>query len=123
VKFLVDMPLSPGLTSWLIDHGHDAIHAVQAGLDRATDDQIIDRARAESRVIVTADLDYPRLLAMGRALSPGLILFRGGDFNEADCVTRLTRALETVSSADILCSIVVIEHQRIRRRKLPIAPA
>ena len=49
------MPLSPGLAAWLTHHGHDAIHAAQAGLHRATDDEIIDRARSESRIIVTAD--------------------------------------------------------------------
>jgi len=114
------MPLSPGLAAWLTQHGHDAIHAAQAGLHRATDDEIIDRARSESRIIVTADLDYPRLLAMEQAISPGLILFRGGDFSEAECVSRLERALKSVSSEELSNSIVVVERQRVRRRRLPI---
>lgn len=114
------MPLSPGLASWLNQHGHDAVHAAQAGLLRAADEKIIERARSESRIIVTADLDYPRLLAMEQVLSPGLILFRGGDFSEADCVTRLARALESVSSEELSNSVVVVERQRIRRRRRPI---
>ncbi len=116
------MPLSPGLAAWLIGQGHDAIHASQSGLERAADDQIIGRARAESRIVITADLDYLRLLALEQSLSPGLVLFRGGDFSEAECVTRLAHALERVPSAELTRSIVVIERGRIRRRRLPIAP-
>ena len=73
MRFLVDMPLSPGLASWLVQQGHDAIHAAEAELHRAADDEIMERARSESRIVVTADLDYPRLLAMEQAASPGLI--------------------------------------------------
>jgi len=84
VRFLVDVPLSPGLASWLAQQGRDAVHAAQAGLERAHDDAIIECARSDSRIIVTADLDYPRLLAMHQLAAPGVILFRGGDFSEAD---------------------------------------
>ena len=122
MKFLVDMPLSPGLASWLAQKGHDAVHAAQAGLQRAADDQIIEWARSEFRIIVTADLDYPRLLAVDRLVSPGLILFRGGDFSEAECVARLARALESFSSEDLAQSVIVVERQRMRRRRLPITP-
>ncbi len=65
------MPLSPGLASWLTEQAHDAIHAAHAGLNRSSDEEIIERARSETRIIVTADLDYPRLLALEQALSPG----------------------------------------------------
>ena len=122
MKFLVDMPLSPGLATWLIGQGHDAIHASQLGLERAADDEIIERARAESRIVITADLDYPRLLALEQLLSPGLVLFRGGDFSEAECVTRFSHALASVPTDELAVSIVVIERGRIRRRRLPIMP-
>jgi len=116
------MPLSPGLASWLIEQGHDAVHASQSGLERSPDVEVVERARAESRIVITADLDYPRLLALEQSLSPGLILFRGGDFSEAECVTRLGHAFEIIPGVELACSIVVIERERIRRRRLPIMP-
>ena len=64
MRFLVDMPRSPGLAGWLARQGHDAVYALEAGLDRASDEVILERARSEQRVIVTADLDYPRFLAL-----------------------------------------------------------
>jgi predicted nuclease of predicted toxin-antitoxin system len=78
-EFLVDMPLPPALARWLAAQGHDAVHADAVGLGRSTDSEILTRARQEARTVVTADLDYPRLLALTGAEGPSQILFRGGD--------------------------------------------
>ena len=67
MKFLVDMPLSPALADWLVARGHDAVHASAMGLDRAADTEILTRAARDARTVVTADLDYPRLLALAGA--------------------------------------------------------
>jgi predicted nuclease of predicted toxin-antitoxin system len=122
MRFLVDMPLSPELAAWLIQSGHEATHATELGLHRATDATILERARRDQRVVVTADLDYPRLLALTQEQSPGLILFRGGNFSEKECVERLHRTLETVAIHELPHSIIVIEKDRIRRRRLPLEP-
>jgi predicted nuclease of predicted toxin-antitoxin system len=123
MRFLVDMPLSPELAVWLVQQGHDAVHALEAGLVCAPDEVILERARNEQRVVVTADLDYPRLLALAQAKGPGLILFRGGNYSEQEAVERLTRALVMVPSEELPNSIVVIEKGRIRRRRLPLEPS
>ena len=76
------MPLSPAVARWPGSQSHDAVHAAELGLQRAPDTDIIDRARQEGRTVVTADLDYPRLLALDQAAEPSLILFRHGDWSE-----------------------------------------
>jgi predicted nuclease of predicted toxin-antitoxin system len=78
------MPLSPTLAAWLGDRGHDAVHATDLGLHSATDAGIMARAKLEARTVITADLDYPHLLALARATEPSVILFRDGDWSEAD---------------------------------------
>jgi len=120
VKFLVDMPLSPGLARWLATQGHDAVHASALGLDRAPDTEILVHAARDNRAVVTADLDYPRLLALAEAACPGLILFRGGDWSETDLIARMQQLLDKLSESDIARSILVIERGRVRRRRLPI---
>jgi predicted nuclease of predicted toxin-antitoxin system len=120
VKFLVDMPLSPTLARWLVDQGHDAIHASDIGMERASDSEIVSCAKQEQRIVITADLDYPRLLALTGAAEPGLILFRGGDWSDADAIARIGRLLETLTGADIERSVLVVERNRVRRRPLPI---
>jgi len=71
MRFLIDMPLSPTLAPWLRQQGHDALHAAEVGLHRAPDGAILERARSEGRVVLTADLDYPRLLTLTQAQGPG----------------------------------------------------
>jgi predicted nuclease of predicted toxin-antitoxin system len=121
VKFLVDMPLSPVLAEWLAAQGHDAVHASAIGLDRATDAEILEHAAREDRAVVTADLDYPRLLALAGAAGPGVILFRGGNWSELDLVARMQHLLDRLSESDITRSIIVIERGRVRRRRSPIS--
>lgn len=120
MKFLVDMPLSPALAVWLRDNGHDAVHAAERTLQRAADPEILTIARQEGRTIVTADLDYPRLLALAHASEPSLILFRDGNWTDSEVVSRMSDVLRILDPVEIKQSIVVIDRERIRRRRLPI---
>ncbi len=122
MKFLVDMPLSPTLAHWLEQEGHDSVHAFQIGLGQASDEEVLERARTEARLVVTADLDYPRLLALAGSRGPGLILFRGGDYGENQTVQLMTRVLAAMSAQELSKSIVVVDKRRIRKRRLPIEP-
>ena len=114
------MPISPLLVKWLQEGGHDAIHAAHVGLSRASDEQIMTRAGREGRVIVTADLDYPRLMALTSLKGPGVILFRGGTYREEEMLELMKRVLTTISTEQLLDSIVVVDKKSIRRRRLPI---
>jgi predicted nuclease of predicted toxin-antitoxin system len=120
VKFLVDMPLSPALADWLATRNHDAVHASRIGLAFEPDRKILQHAARQNRVVITADLDFPRLLAQFRANGPGLILFRSGDWSEVETTAKMAQVLELVPEAELARSIVVIEPARIRKRRLPI---
>ncbi|NWF93604.1 MAG: DUF5615 family PIN-like protein [Syntrophaceae bacterium] len=120
MKFLIDMPLSPDVAGWLMKQGHDAIHAFQVGLDRSPDETILEYSRNDKRVVITADLDYPRILALMKAEGPGMILFRGGNYSDKEVIERLARALEMIPADELQNSVVVVEKMRIRRRHLPL---
>src|SRR5882724_12635070 len=114
------MPLPPALATWLADRGHDAVHASDLSLHRASDGEIMARAKHEVRTVITADLDYPRLLAVAGASEPSLILFRNGNWSEAEVRARLSEILVTLTEVDIARSIIVVDRDRVRRRRLPI---
>jgi len=120
MKFLVDMPLSPGLSRLLCANGHDAVHASDLGLFDAEDVVILARARTEQRIVITADLDFPRLLALSHATSPGLILFRGAQYSDPGIWTRLQRLMAAIPADELSACVVVIDDWRARLRRLPI---
>jgi predicted nuclease of predicted toxin-antitoxin system len=114
------MPVTPDAGPHLRAAGHDAIHAVDVGLARSSDSELLAMARREERVIITADLDYPRLLALQQADGPGVILFRGGAYSDREMLALFDRVLARASTLDLEHSIVVIDRTRIRHRALPI---
>jgi len=116
----VDMPVTPEAVEHLRRGGHEAVHAVSVGLATVSDAQILDTARREGRVVVTADLDYPRLLALEAAEGPGVILFRGGSYSDREMLKLLDRVLATVAEVELEHSVTVVDRRRIRRRRLPI---
>jgi predicted nuclease of predicted toxin-antitoxin system len=77
-------------------------------------------ANCELRTVITADLDYPRLLAVARASEPSVILFRNGDWTEDQVRKRLAQILAGLAEHDIAQSIIVVDRDRVRRRRLPI---
>jgi predicted nuclease of predicted toxin-antitoxin system len=120
LKFLVDMPVTPQAISHLQHKGHDAVHASAVGLGSRPDSEILDRARVEGRVVVTADLDYPRLLALLKAGSPAVIVFRGGSYSDIEMLALLDRVLGQSTKLDLEHSITIVDKHRVRRRRLPI---
>jgi predicted nuclease of predicted toxin-antitoxin system len=120
LKFLVDMPVTPRAVVHLQAKGHDAVHAFAIGLRAQPDSEILERARTEDRIVITADLDYPRLLALLKTDGPGLILFRGGSYSDAEMLALLDRVLAQSSALDLERSISVVDQHRIRRRMLPL---
>jgi predicted nuclease of predicted toxin-antitoxin system len=117
---LLDMPVSRSLLNVLQAHGHEGVHANEIGLDRAADRSVLAVARRENRVVITADLDFPRLLALSSAEGPGLILFRGGNYSDAEMRDLLDRVLTEVPPEILETSICVVDKKRIRYTRLPL---
>jgi predicted nuclease of predicted toxin-antitoxin system len=119
MKFLLDMPVSLLLLDVLKAHGHEGVHAYQIGKDRTPDDELLDLARRERRVIITADLDFPRLMALSLAEGPGLVLFRGGNYSDSEMCDLLARVLQKVPPETLENSVCVVDRKRIRVTRLP----
>jgi predicted nuclease of predicted toxin-antitoxin system len=119
MKFLLDMPVSFVLLDVLQAHGHEGVHAHQIGKDRASDSELLELARHENRGIITADLDFPRLLALSLTQGPGLVLFRGGNYSDTEMCDLLSRVLEKVTPEALEQSVCVVDRKRIRVTRLP----
>jgi predicted nuclease of predicted toxin-antitoxin system len=90
----------------------------ERGWGRLSDSAILEAARKEGAVLVTADLDFPRLIAIRPDTQGGLILFRGTHWKLSAICDALVNIFAMVSDARLTSSIVVVEPSRIRIRKL-----
>jgi len=72
VRFLVDEALSPHIARVLSAAGHDAVHAGDLGLLGRPDGEIMERASATERVVLSVDTDFGQLLALGAFTGPSV---------------------------------------------------
>ncbi len=121
MKFLVDINLSPRLADQLGALGHDVVHAWSLGLGSAPDAVLLERARSENRVLVSADSDFGTILAATRATTPSVLYLRGVSGRRVDdLVARALTALPAIQEALTAGSLVVVEPAIARIRSLPL---
>jgi predicted nuclease of predicted toxin-antitoxin system len=77
VRFLLDEAIQHRLADHLAEAGHDATHVVRIGLAGASDPEVLERAAAEDRILITTDTDFPTLLALSGEPIPSVLLLRG----------------------------------------------
>jgi predicted nuclease of predicted toxin-antitoxin system len=71
------MNLAPRWVQSLSNAGHDAKHWSQVGPIDASDATIFYHARNHGLILLTNDLDFPRILAHTLHRKPSIILLRG----------------------------------------------
>lgn len=118
MRFLLDMGISPKVATALRTLGHDAIRCPEAGLSTATDSQVLDYAETNRLVLISTDLDFANLAMTHTEPCPGLILLRLDNPSAELMCSRIETALSSLPEEDIEGSVVVIECNRIRTRKL-----
>lgn len=121
MKFLVDNPVSPRVADALNTAGHDAVHVRDRGLHQADDEELVNLAAAEERVILSADTDFGAILAVRNHAKPSLILFRRGTPRHPSLQADLLIAnLPTITSELERGAVVAFYDTRIRIRRLPV---
>lgn len=120
MRFLADAGVSPKTVEFLKRLGHEAIHVRTLGLQRAPDHKLVELARADGSVVVTFDLDFGDILALGVLDKPSAIIFRIAD-ERADSVNQRLSSVLTERLADLESgALILVENTRYRVRKLPI---
>jgi predicted nuclease of predicted toxin-antitoxin system len=120
MRFLVDAGVSPETVEFLKTLGHEAVHVRTLGLQRTSDRDIVERALTDSSVVVTFDLDFGDLLALGVLSKPSAILLRLAD-ERAESVNQRIAVVLAERQADLEAgALVLVEDTRYRVRKLPI---
>jgi predicted nuclease of predicted toxin-antitoxin system len=124
MRLLVDENLSPRICDHLNAAGHEATHVCDEGMSSATDSQVLVKAVADGRVLLTADRgDFGRELAYTQATQPSVILLRQlPDIVRAEDVAALVLANLTpeLTLAFTKGAFVVLAPNVVRVRYLPL---
>ena len=117
MNFLADESCAGHVIRALREAGHDVV-AIAEVAKGATDEQVLERALNEKRVLITEDRDFGELVyARGRS-SGGVILVR---FHSRARLAKPTTVVEAVAKLGprLLDSFTVIEAGRVRISSRP----
>lgn len=120
MKFLVDECLPPSLAAKLRAAGHDAESVVEIGLAGAVDRVVLETARKQERVLLSADTDFGEILARSNDRWPSVVLFRGSEVDPTVLGPILLDNLSQIQEPLDAGAIVVVLDDRIRVRYLPL---
>ena len=120
MRFLADMGISQRVVTWLTEHGHDAVHLRDQGLQRLEDGDIFAKALQESRIILTWDLDFTEILALSGPQIVSAVIFRLHNTRSVHVIQRLERVLAESAQDLEEGAIISVEEHRHRVRLLPI---
>lgn len=84
------------------------------------DSEILEFARQENRVIITQDLDFFSLLALGGYEKPSLITFRLSVPEPKTITRKLLELLPHIEDRLAEGCAVTIDDRKVRVRRLPI---
>ena len=120
MKLVVDMNLSPRWVPALLAAGHDAVHRSAVGQPDAPDSELMMWAAGQGRVVLTADLDYPAILAFTRQRQPSVILLRSDDLAPESSLDAVLSALAQAETELAAGAVASVDETRARLRILPL---
>jgi predicted nuclease of predicted toxin-antitoxin system len=120
VKLLLDQGLPRAAVAELATLGWDVVHVGEIGMAAATDKDILHRALAEQRAVVTLDADFHAILALENASAPSVIRVRLEGLRGADLAALIHRVV-WVCEADLVAgALVTVDDSGVRVRALPV---
>ncbi len=96
MRFLVDECTGPAVARWLREKGHDvfSVYEKARGID---DDEVVERANLEDRILVTNDKDFGEKIFRDKKPHKGIILLRLDDERAGSKIAVIDRLLENYS--------------------------
>ena len=118
MKFLLDQDVYAVTQGFLSNLGHDVVPVAQIGLARADDEEILQAAQEQGRVLVTRDRDFGNLVFV-QALGSGVLYLRILPSTQNAVHNELERVLGTYTEEELKKAFVVIGPDGHRIRWLP----
>ncbi len=114
MKFKVDENMPVECASCLRDAGYDAETVGSEKLSGVSDSQLFDRCQAESRILVTLDLDFANVHAYPPGSSAGIAVLRPRMQDRQTILSLLRRMIAVMADRSPHQQLWIVEPGRIR---------
>ncbi len=113
MRFLADENVEREVVRLLRKRGHDVAYVSEGGAS-APDEEVLERARRERRILLTNDKDFGELVFLQRRLATGVLLLRLEEERGRDSVReiRKIRDSETATVEELVARIRAREKSR-----------
>jgi len=118
MQFLVDQDVYRVTINKLTEWGHNVLRAAYLGIQRASDEVLLTKARELERLLVTRDKDFGTLTFLREELSSGIILLRVEPESVEKTHRQLNRLLSDHSEEELRRLFCVVKPNRYRLRRL-----
>ena len=117
MKFKIDENLPSEFAALLIGAGFEAATVGEQALSGAADTALLERSHAESRVLVTLDLDFGDVQAHPPGTHSGVIVFRCKSQDKLTLLSLLRRTLPVLKRRSPEGQLWIVQADRIRYRE------
>jgi len=118
MRILTDQDVYKVTVDRLREWGHDVLTAKEIGLEKASDEVLLSKAREMRRLLMTRDKDFGALVFLRKELSTGVILLRVNPVTVEDVHLELCRLFHEHSGDELKHLFCVVEPHRYRIRRL-----
>jgi predicted nuclease of predicted toxin-antitoxin system len=118
MKFVIDMNMGREWITYLAGAGHEALHWSTVGAGNARDEEIMQWARDNDRVVLTADLDFGSRLVSRRESTPSVVQVRTDETLVRLVGTVVLAAIDQTQADLTAGALVTVENEQYRVRRL-----
>lgn len=111
-RLYLDQMLRHEVAQALRDEGHDVLRATEVGQARADDDQILQKAISENRVLVTLDEHFGDWVILPLSEHPGVIRLKINPTTSKNTINLLLPFLRLHSSDQFKNYLVILSPKR-----------
>jgi predicted nuclease of predicted toxin-antitoxin system len=117
LKFKIDENLPAEFAAILGGVGFEAATVADEGLCGTADSSLLDRCRAETRVLITLDLDFANVQAHSVGTHAGIIVFRSKTQDKLTLLSLLNRIVPVLKRRSPEDQLWIVQPDRIRYRE------
>jgi predicted nuclease of predicted toxin-antitoxin system len=118
MRFIADQDVYWITIKAMREWGHEVATASDLGMGKASDEELLNKAKEQSRILLTRDKDFGTLTFLKESISAGIVFLRCSPANLDKVHHQLKRLLAEHKEEELNSCFAVVEPKRYRLRRL-----